>query len=267
VDEQPKTTEVQVDVHSREPGSDEWTQRKETVDTLGEGVEEEICMMYCNSVTTPGCHRHESQLNKDPWGSDKLVPPASPLQAVRKSQDNDSFCAPRIRLLEKGEAPDDMIERREVTTDRRQYAMIRGVLHVIESAAVDSGGHRRVAKLVVPRDLKTTLTLSMHRDPLTMAYFGHEKTYKKVSQRIWWQGMYAETEWIIGSCPLCARMKRGRRTARSHLQCMPSGAIGDTVGIDWTGPIGVGPTKLGNHYALTIVDWFFARTRMLCMQN
>ena len=28
------------------------------------------------------------------------------------------------------------------------------------------------------------------------------------------------------------------------------------MGVDWTGPIGVGPTKLGNHHALTIVDWF-----------
>ncbi len=37
---------------------------------------------------------------------------------------------------------------------------------------------------------------------------------------------------------------------------MPSGAIGDTVGVDWTGPIGVGPTKAGNNYAQTIVDWF-----------
>ena len=131
--------------------------------------------------------------------------------------------------MEKGEVAEDMIDRREVTTDRRQYVMTERVLHVVENAAVDSGGHRRVAKLVVPRDLKATLILSMLRDPLTMAHFGHEKTYKKVSQRFWWHGMYAETEKIIGSCPLCARMKRCRRTASSQLQFMPSGAIGDTV--------------------------------------
>ena len=47
---------------------------------------------------------------------------------------------------------------------------------MVENAAVDSGGYRRVTKLVVLRDLKETLTLSMHRDPLTIAYFGHEKT-------------------------------------------------------------------------------------------
>jgi hypothetical protein len=187
------------------------------------------------------------------WGSKGSE---SKIDQFKRIQDADAFCGVRIKLLEKGVYPDDSVERRLLCTDKRQFAVIKGLLHVIDNVSAESGGHRRVAKLAVPNELKSLITLAMHRDPLTMAHFGLEKTYCKMSQRFWWEGMHADCEWIIGSCPLCSRLKRGRRTASSQIQFMPSGFIGETVGMDWTGPIGPGPTKLGNNYALSLVDWF-----------
>ena len=52
-----------------------------------------------------------------------------------------------MRLLEKGIFPDDQIERRIICTDRRQFAMIKGLLHIIDNVSVESGGHRESQNL------------------------------------------------------------------------------------------------------------------------
>ena len=67
-------------------------------------------------------------------------------------------------------------------------------------------------KLVIPKVMQPEIMKQMHDDMLA-GHLGMEKTYKRLYDRFWWNGMYSYCKQWIASCPDCQALKQpvGRR--------------------------------------------------------
>ena len=83
-------------------------------------------------------------------------------------------------------------------------------------ATAEIRGGRRVSgtvryQLWVPPGMREWVKLSCHDHLISGAHLGRDKTFAKITERYWWEGVYADVVEWCKSCGTCAARKGGAR--------------------------------------------------------
>ena len=108
-------------------------------------------------------------------------------------------------------------------------------------------------QFVVPQHIKPRILEEMH-DSTWGAHLGIARTYEKVLQKYWWDGLKADVENWIQSCIGCSTRKNDTHPTRSEMQPILADAPWQTVVMDLVGPLTA--TTRGNKWILVMMDRF-----------
>jgi hypothetical protein len=123
--------------------------------------------------------------------------------------------------------------------------------------------------LYIPKDdaVRSTLMREVHDAP-TGGHLGREKTYSRLTEWVYWQGVYHDVRDYVRSCVSCAQNKASNRTAADLLHPLPIPARRwETISMDFVGPLP--KTSAGHDFLLVVMDKFskmvhlFACTRVV----
>ena len=174
--------------------------------------------------------------------------------------DNGSSCVVAPSLME------DI--RRLALTDEAYYVpLVARAEHlglVVKDGLVYSPG----GLLYIPKDdaVRTTLLREVHDAP-TGGHLGREKTYRRLTAVVFWQGVYEDVRDYVRSCVSCAQSKASNRTASDFLHPLPIPARRwETISMDFVGPLP--KTSRGNDFLLTVTDKLSKQVHLIaCTQK
>jgi hypothetical protein len=122
--------------------------------------------------------------------------------------------------------------------------------------------------LYIPKDkdVRATLVREVHDAP-TGGHLGREKTYRRLTAAVYWQGVYEDVRDYVRSCVSCGQNKAGNRTASDFLHPLPIPARRwETISMDFVGPLP--KTSKGHDFLLTVVDKFSKMVHLIpCTQK
>ena len=75
-----------------------------------------------------------------------------------------------------------------------------------------------IRQLVIPKSLRAEVMSSLHDDQAGGAHFGIDKTYAKIKERYYWEGMLSDIQRWIQSCYPCQMRKSPRIVSRAPLK-------------------------------------------------
>ena len=110
--------------------------------------------------------------------------------------------------------------------------------------------------LYVPKDdaVRALLLREVHDTP-TGGHLGREKTYRRLTAAVYWQGVYEDVRDYVRSCVSCAQNKAKQQTAADFLRPLPIPARRwETISMDFVGPLPM--TARGHDFLLSVVDKF-----------
>ena len=134
---------------------------------------------------------------------------------LAQAQLNDPFCKPIIQFLYKHEIPADLnpVESSRFRSLCENYIYRSSVdfpedtgLFYLSLSAPLHGVTPIIPRLVIPRVYQLPLIQVFHDSPFA-GHLGINKTYKRISERFYWKGMYLDTMNYILSCPTCKESK------------------------------------------------------------
>ena len=113
----------------------------------------------------------------------------------------------------------------------------------------------RIIKVpVVPKNKIKDILLAYHNTAINGSHLGKDKTFYKIRDRFYWQGMYNDIAQHIQACPNCTMNKQSRRKPNGHLNPVePPAGVWENLAMDFVGPIT--PTSSSGHrYILVMTD-------------
>jgi hypothetical protein len=122
--------------------------------------------------------------------------------------------------------------------------------------------------LYIPQDetLRSTLMREVHDAP-TGGHLGREKTYRRLTARVYWRGVYRDVQDYVRSCVSCAQNKASHLNASDVLHPLPIPARRwETMTMDFVGPLPM--TSSGHDFLLAVVDKFSKTVHLIpCTQK
>ena len=187
--------------------------------------------------------------------------------SIKRAQNKDEFCKAMIDYLRRQELPKNnaLLERKVVIGGGNYMLRGDGVLQVLtKNSGVGGSGDEPV--IVLPEALKREAVHLLH-DHVTAGHLGFQKTYKKVRDRFFWEGMYTDVKSYINNCASCHRVKTPpvRRRA-AHNKVTTVHAPLERVQIDIIGPI-TPRTYSGMSVILVITDEFTKFSEAIVLEN
>ena len=180
-----------------------------------------------------------------------ISPPKFELANMAELQGKDQSIAQLVKYLETGELPGNSSDDCKLISKVDQYVLQDGILYHLYSPRAPFRRQETCCQLVVPRNLIDEVLASMHED-ITAGHLGVSKTYDKIRQRYFWEGMYKDITHWIETCKDCASKKSPKRTATTPMQSILVEGPFDCVCVDVLGPL---PTSdLGNQYVVVFTD-------------
>ena len=107
-------------------------------------------------------------------------------------------------------------------------------------------------QLVIPASLKTEVLTACHDDTFG-GHLGLEKTFDKIRDRYYWDGMYLEIKNYVESCEICASKKTPRKPLGGKMEPISVTEPFEIVGVDIIGPLP--RTPRGNRWIITFSDY------------
>ncbi|XP_068245850.1 uncharacterized protein [Palaemon carinicauda] len=121
-------------------------------------------------------------------------------------------------------------------------------------------------QLVVPvKCIKLVLRLA-HDIPVS-GHFSHRKTFNKINEIFWWQGMTSDIYKYCKSCDVCQKSSLVGKVKKAQMVKLP--VISTPfyrVAIDLVGPISP-PSEAGHRYILTMVDYASSFPEAVALKN
>lgn len=115
-------------------------------------------------------------------------------------------------------------------------------------------GNQEERQLVVlPKTLREQF-LQLAHDNILSGHFGRDKTYLRLTEHVYWDGIREDVARYVKSCTKCNKNKKAHRKARHSLQSFHAGYPMERVHMDILGPLQT--SKKGNKYLLVMVDQF-----------
>lgn len=114
--------------------------------------------------------------------------------------------------------------------------------------------------------IRATLMQEVHDAP-SGGHLGREKTYARLTEQVYWNGIYADVGDYVRSCVSCGQNKARNRTAADLLRPLPiPSRRWETISMDFVGPLPMTPS--GHDFLLVIVDKFSKMTHLIaCTQS
>lgn len=110
------------------------------------------------------------------------------------------------------------------------FKIIEGIL-----MKKNAGARGNPYLMVIPEEMKKEILYSNHDDPLS-GHMGFARTYDKVNLRYYWQGMKADVQRYVRSCPDCQVRKGPNQRPGGFLQAIRPGRPFEKIGVDLLGP-------------------------------
>ena len=106
-------------------------------------------------------------------------------------------------------------ERGENATNKNKFAAKDGVLYFLDRNADGLGLRER---RVVRMKEKMRILQDCHESEIGGGHFKRDKTYGKISERFYWQGMMNDVKEYVSTCDVCQRVdgKLGKQHAELH---------------------------------------------------
>ena len=176
---------------------------------------------------------------------------------IAKLQREDAVIGEIIQAMSN---PDQATSR--VRRQTRSYIMDTDILYR-KNCFTASGNNL----LVVPDKLKHEICHSMHDDALSGGHLGFARTYGKMRDRYYWDGMSKSVENYVKSCDACQRRKHPKQKPPGLLQPIQVTKPWAKVAIDLLGPFVV--SESGNTFIVVATDCMtkYAETAALPAAN
>lgn len=125
--------------------------------------------------------------------------------------------------------------------------------------------HGRPWLLVVPRLLRKDIIRAHHDDP-TAGHLGFSKTYFRIRDRYFWNGMSRTINKYIRSCRLCQTQKSRTTKTPGPLQSItPPESPFQQMGIDFLGPFPI--SNNNNRWVIVAVDYLTRYAETTCVRT
>ncbi len=135
------------------------------------------------------------------------------------------------------------------TPESEQYAVVEDKLYYITHLSEGKIWYR----VVIPQSLVSTLLQYYHSSPLS-GHLGIFKTYKRVQDVAYWQGMWTDVRRYVKNCIKCQTLKSENRKPAGKMQPIITSRPSEMIGVDIMGPL---PKSSKQHeYLLVFVDYF-----------
>jgi hypothetical protein len=171
---------------------------------------------------------------------------------IREHQLKDPNCRWLMHYLETGDTMDIPAQHKErVNKTVDKYVLQEGVLYRLAENRVVNG--KNMLLLVIPRSLVDKVMHFMHDEP-SGSHFGLHKTYWKIKQRFYWEGMFRDVQMWIKTCKSCMSRKGYVVNQRGQLLTIPIPGPNYMISADIMGPFPI--SNSGNRFLLLITDKF-----------
>ena len=158
--------------------------------------------------------------------------------------------------------------RRLALTDTAYYVPLMARAEHLGLVVRDGLVYSPSGLLYIPKDedVRATLVREVHDAP-TGGHLGREKTYRRLTADVYWQGVYEDVRDYVSSCVSCGQNKASNRTASDVLHPLPIPTRRwETISMDFVGPLP--KTSKGYDFLLTVVDKFSKMVHLIpCTQK
>ena len=176
------------------------------------------------------------------------------LKSIREYQLNDIDCQDMMNFLLVKAVPLDKTRAKWIIKSSFMYILHEGVLKRLGKFTQNKDV---TPKYVVPYDLRKILLHAAHSDA-SAGHPGLGGTLQRLSDKYWWEGMYADTENFIKACKACTFSRRGNYPAKVPMNFVQAGDTLELLCTDACGPFV--ESKKGNKY---VIGFLCAKTRFL----
>ena len=168
-----------------------------------------------------------------------------------------------IEYFKTGELPENVLNARKVMASVPDFDLFDDILYHFWTLGPRKRKHVR-KQLVIPRCLINEVLQWCHDDP-TSGHLAFNKTYYKVQERFYWEGMYRDIDYWCKSCVLCStrRTPKGRKPA--PILPIPVDGPFDRVSVDVLGPFP--PSLYENRYIVVFTDYFTKWTEAFAVRS
>ena len=153
-------------------------------------------------------------------------------------------------------------------TDTEYYAPLIADAERLGLTVKDGLVYSPAGLLYIPKNkrLRTTLMREVHDAP-TGGHLGREKTYRRLTTRVYWRGVFRDVNDYVRSCVSCAQNKASHLTASDLLHPLPiPSRRWETITMDFVGPLP--KTASGHDFLLVVVDKFSKTVHLIpCTQT
>ena len=176
------------------------------------------------------------------------------LKEIKKLQEEDQILQPLMMYLITGEAPEHLTNSSTFFMESKNYVMDGGVLYHLHHQ-VNVRKKQVIKQLVIPTSLRAEILYCFHDCPFA-GHFGTKRTYEKLYERYFWNGMWRDTEDWVKSCHTCQMKKHPRHGEAGHpvseTHIILSNEPMCDISVDLVGPLP--ETEKGNKYICVFID-------------
>lgn len=150
-----------------------------------------------------------------------------------------------VRYLEDGLLPEDSCQARKTTAQASQFALVDGILYLVEAKR----GNQR--KAVVPAHLQEKILRDTHSGKMA-GHFSGNRLFTTLSRHWWWETLYRDCVAFCKNCAVCVVVSGSGRIQRPPLHPIPVQKPFQIIGVDIMElPI----TENGNKYVIVFQDF------------
>ncbi len=176
------------------------------------------------------------------------------LKEIKKLQEEDQTLRQLMLYLITGEIPEELTNSSNFIMESKNYVMDNGILfHLHHQMNVRK--KQVIKQLVIPISLRAEILYSFHDCPFA-GHFGTKRTYERLYERYYWNGMWRDTDDWVKSCPTCQMKKHPRHGEAGHpvseTHIILSNEPMCDISVDLVGPLP--ETEKGNKYICVFID-------------
>lgn len=179
------------------------------------------------------------------------------LDEVSDLQQEDLELLPMIQYLTGGILPEEGTAQYSLVHSSREYLLESGVLYHLWQQTKSQPRMEMVKQLVIPRLLRNEILTTCHSD-LLAGHYGVKRTYERVRERFYWNGMFKDCDEFVKSCSECQMKKMPRFTGTTVPTSLTHMNLSHEPGSDWAVDL-MGPlptTENGMKYICIFMDRF-----------
>lgn len=214
-------------------------------------------------VDAPSRYPLQSQHQVHSIISTPLIPDLT-LENIKINQQQDLFLNLCIQYLKHKSLPSDSTQALKVLTACHVFVLDDDVLYRVTPMTTHGRRLESRRQVVLPSQFVSQVLEACHED-LTAGHMGFSRTYERVSERFYWDGMYVDIKHYVSSCLSCQTRKMPKGQIPGELNPISVSAPTEMFGLDALGPLPL--TTRGNTHLLVFSDYFTRYVECFAVPN